>query len=122
MSVKSKPTASTGPTGARPATRGVPRAAPVGAALAAAALVGGCLNTQSVAFEEQPAELASPEAACRSAAEADDYTVIDITDLREVSEGYWEARFVVQDPELRNLLGCRHNTREGFTEVVRLDE
>lgn len=95
---------------------------PVAALVGAGLLVSGCLNTQSVAFEEQPAELASPEAACRSAAEAEGYTVIDVTDLREVSEGYWEARFVVEDSELRNLLGCRHNTRQGFTEVVRLDE
>lgn len=95
---------------------------PMAAAVAAGLLASGCLNTQSVAFEEQPAELASPEAACRSAAEADGHTVIDITDLREVSGGYWEARFVLEDPELRNLLGCRHNTRQGFTEVVRLDE
>lgn len=90
--------------------------------LAAAILAAGCLNTQSVAFEEQPAELASPEAACRSAAEAEGYAVIDVTELREVSTGYWEARYVVEDPELRNLLGCRHNPRQGFTEVVRLDE
>lgn len=90
--------------------------------IAAAALATGCLNTQSVAFEEQPPELASPEAACRSAAEAEGYAVIDVTELREVSAGYWEARYVVEDPELRNLLGCRHNPRQGFTEVVRLDE
>lgn len=95
---------------------------PVAALVGGGLLLSGCLNTQSVAFEERPAELASPEAACRSAAEAEGHAVIDVTDLREVSEGYWEARFVVEDPELRNLLGCRHNTRQGFTEVVRLDE
>jgi hypothetical protein len=84
-------------------------------------VLAGCLNTKSVAFEQQPPELSSPAAACRSAAEAEGYEVIEVTDVREVSPGYWEARFVVNDDELRNALGCRHNPREGFTEVVRLD-
>ena len=80
-----------------------------------------CLNTRSAAFEEQPAALTSPAAACRAAAEAQGRTVIEVTDVREVTPGYWEARFVVEDPELRNALGCRHNPGDGFTEVVRLD-
>lgn len=84
--------------------------------------VAGCLNTQSTAFEEQPAPLSSPADACRAAAAADGYTLIEVKNLREVSEGYWEADLVVQDPELRNLLGCRHSVSGGFTEVVRLDE
>lgn len=84
--------------------------------------VSGCLNTQSTPFEEQPAPLTSPADACRAAAAAEGFTVIEVTDLREVSEGYWEANFVIQDPELRNLLGCRHSISGGFTEVVRLDE
>lgn len=82
----------------------------------------GCLNTQSAAFEEHPAPLTSPADACRAAAAADGYTLIELKNLREVSEGYWEANLVVQDPELRNLLGCRHSVSGGFTEVVRLDE
>ena len=90
--------------------------------VAAIALATGCLNTQSTAFEEQPAPLTSPADACRAAAAAEGFTVIEVTDLREVSEGYWEANFVIQDPELRNLLGCRHSIPGGFTEVVRLDE
>lgn len=84
--------------------------------------VAGCLNTQSAVLQEQPAPLASPADACRAAAAAEGFTVIELRDLREVSDGYWEARFVVEDPELRNLLGCRHSLREGFTEVVRLGE
>jgi hypothetical protein len=84
-------------------------------------VAAGCLNTKSVAFEEQPAALRSPAAACRAAAEAEGRTVIEVTDVREVTPGYWEARFVVEDPELRNSLGCRHNPGDGFTEVVRLD-
>ena len=88
----------------------------------AIALATGCLNTQSAALEEQPAPLSSPADACRAAAAAEGFTVIEVTDLREVSEGYWEANFVIQDPELRNLLGCRHSISGGFTEVVRLDE
>lgn len=94
-------------------------------AMAAAALIplaAACLNTQSTAFEEQPAPLTSPADACRAAAAAEGFTVIEVTDLREVSDGYWEANFVIQDPELRNLLGCRHSISGGFTEVVRLDE
>ena len=91
------------------------------AALLAAAVAAGCLNTQSVAFEEQPPALASPEEACREAARADGYEVLDVTDVREVSGGYWEARLVVGDPDLRNLLGCRHSLNSGFTEVIRLD-
>lgn len=81
----------------------------------------GCLNTQSTAFEEQPAPLSSPADACRAAAAAEGFTVIEVTNLREVNDDYWEARFVIQDPELRNLLGCRHSATGGFTEVVRLD-
>lgn len=84
-------------------------------------VAGACLNTQSVALEEQPPALSSPAAACREAATAEGYAVIDVTDVREVSEGYWEARFVVDDPELRNALGCRHSLDQGFTEIVRLD-
>jgi len=99
-----------------------PRVVRAGALLVAAGLSVACLNTRSAAFEEQPAPLSSPAAACRAAAEADGWEVIEVTDVREVSEGYWEARFVVEDPELRNLLGCRHSLRESFTEVVRLDE
>lgn len=91
-------------------------------ALVACLATAGCLNTQSVAFEEQPPALTSPADACRAAAAAEGFTVIEVTDLREVSDGYWEARFVIQDPELRNLLGCRHSVSGGFTEVVRLDE
>lgn len=83
--------------------------------------LAGCLNTQSVAFEEQPAALESPAAACRAAAEADGWTVIDVTNVVRVSEGYWEARFVVDDPDDRNALGCRHSPARGFTEVIRLD-
>lgn len=90
--------------------------------LVTAALVAGCLNTKSTAFEEQPAPLSSPADACRAAAAAEGFTVIEVTHLREASEGYWEANFVIQDPELRNLLGCRHSISGGFTEVVRLDE
>lgn len=82
----------------------------------------GCLNTQSRALQQQPPPLTSPADACRAAAAAEGFTVIEVTDLREVSEGYWEANFVIQDPELRNLLGCRHSISGGFTEVVRLDE
>lgn len=82
----------------------------------------GCLNTQSTALQEQPAPLSSPADACRAAAAAEGFTVIELRDLREVSDGYWEARFVVRDPELRNLLGCRHSASDGFTEVVRLDD
>lgn len=89
--------------------------------LLAVLVAAGCLNTQSVAFEEQPPALTSPAAACRAAAEAEGRTVIEVTDVREVTPGYWEARFVVEDPELRNALGCRHNPGDGFTEVVRLD-
>jgi len=96
------------------------------AVVASAGILGagmtGCLNTRSVAFEEQPPTLTSPADACRAAAAAEGFTVIEVTDLREVSDGYWEARFVIQDPELRNLLGCRHSVSGGFTEVVRLDE
>ena len=93
------------------------------AALVAAmvATASGCLNTQSVAFEEQPPALRSAEQACREAARSEGYAVLDVTDVREVSDGYWEARFVIDDPELRNLLGCRHSLDQGFTEVVRLD-
>jgi len=89
--------------------------------LLVALVAAGCLNTQSAAFEQQPAALTSPAAACRAAAEAEGRTVIEVTDVREVTPGYWEARFVVEDPELRNALGCRHNPGDGFTEVVRLD-
>ena len=92
------------------------------AVLLACVAIAGCLNTQSAAFAEQPAPLTSPADACRAAAAAEGFTVIEVTDLREVSEGYWEANFVIQDPELRNLLGCRHSVSGGFTEVVRLDE
>lgn len=98
------------------------RSTAASALLVLAGLSSACLNTQSAAFEEQPAPLSSPAAACRATAEADGWEVIEVTDVREVSEGYWEARFVVEDPELRNLLGCRHSLRESFTEVVRLDE
>ena len=94
----------------------------VSSVLAGVLVVSGCLNTQSAAFEEQPAPLSSPADACRAAAAAEGFTVIEVTDLREVSEGYWEANFVIRDPELRNLLGCRHSISGGFTEVVRLDE
>lgn len=89
-----------------------------GSLLAAA----GCLNTQSTALQEQPAPLSSPADACRAAAAAEGFTLIELRDLREVSDGYWEARLVVRDPELRNLLGCRHSADDGFTEVVRLDD
>lgn len=93
------------------------------ATVAVALLVAtGCLNTQSTAFQEQPAPLTSPADACRAAAAAEGYTLIEVTNLREVSEDYWEADLVVEDPELRNLLGCRHSISGGFTEVVRLDE
>lgn len=88
----------------------------------AAMLVAGCLNTKSTWLEEQPAPLTSPADACRAAAAAEGYTLIEVTNLREVSEDYWEADLVVEDPELRNLLGCRHSITGGFTEVVRLDE
>ena len=82
----------------------------------------GCLNTQSVAFEDQPPALTSPAEACRAAAEADGWGVVEVTDVEQVSAGYWEARFVVDDPEMRNLLGCRHSPARGFTEVVQLDD
>jgi len=98
---------------------------PVAVAVAAAAALlalSGCLNTQSTALQEQPAPLSSPADACRAAAAAEGFTIIEVKNLREVSEGYWEADLVVQDPELRNLLGCRHSLSGGFTEVVRLDE
>lgn len=84
--------------------------------------VSGCLNTKSVAFEEQPAAATSPAAACREAAVFDGWTVIEVTDVREVDEGYWEARFVVEDSEMRNILGCRHSIVGGFTEVYALEE
>ncbi len=84
--------------------------------------VTGCLNTQSVAFQEQAEGATSPKAACREAARAEGWTVLDVHALDEVSEGYWEARIVVDDPELRDLVFCRHNTVEGWTEVVVLDE
>ena len=92
------------------------------AALALLAAPAACLNTQSVAFEEQPPALTSPAEACRAAAEADGWDVVEVTDVEQVSAGYWEARFVVDDPEMRNLLGCRHSPSRGFTEVVRLDD
>lgn len=100
--------------------RGVPASAGAAFVLAAVALAG-CLNTQSTSLEEQPAPLSSPADACRAAAAAEGFTVIEVTNLREVNEDYWEARLVIQDPELRNLLGCRHSVTGGFTEVVRLD-
>lgn len=83
--------------------------------------LAGCLNTKSVAFEEQPPALSSPADACREAAVAEGWTVVDVRDVREVSAGYWEARFVVDDPELRSSLGCRHSVDGQFTEIVRLD-
>lgn len=95
---------------------------PVAAVALALLAVSGCLNTQSTALEEQPAPLTSPADACRAAAAAEGYTLIEVKKLREAGEGYWEADLVVQDPELRNLLGCRHSISGGFTEVVRLDE
>jgi len=77
---------------------------PVAVAVAAAAALlalSGCLNTQSTALQEQPAPLSSPADACRAAAAAEGFTIIEVKNLREVSEGYWEADLVVQDPELR---------------------
>ncbi len=85
-------------------------------------LCAGCLNTQSVAFQEVPAATNSPAIACRDAAEADGWTVLDVHGLEEVTDGYWEARVEVQDPEMQELVRCRHNTAEAWTEIVRLDE
>jgi hypothetical protein len=85
-------------------------------------LVGGCLNTRSVAFQEQAEAATSPKAACREAARAGGWTVLDVHSLQQVTEGYWEARIKVDDPELRDLVVCRHNTVEGWTEVVVLDQ
>lgn len=93
----------------------------VGSVALLAGSLAACLNTRSVAFEEQPAAATSPAAACREAAVSDGWTVIDVTDVREIDDGYWEARFVVDDPEMRNLLGCRHSISGGFTEVYELD-
>ncbi|MFQ5530264.1 MAG: hypothetical protein ACE5FP_07925 [Gemmatimonadota bacterium] len=90
--------------------------------LLVALLSAGCLNTQSVAFQEAPTADTSPAAACRQAAEADGWTVLDIHGLRQVSEGYWEARVEVDDPEMQELVRCRHHAIEGWTEVVELDE
>ncbi len=84
--------------------------------------VAGCLNTQSVAFQEQAESATSPRAACRIAAQADGWTVLDVYGLDEVTEGYWEAHVKVEDPELQDLVLCRHNTVEGWTEILVLDE
>lgn len=92
------------------------------ACVAGFALLAGCLNTRSVALQPQPAALTSPVAACREAAEAAGWKVVDVTDVVQVSDGYWEARFVVDDAEMRNLLGCRHSVAGGFTEVYVLEE
>jgi len=100
----------------------------MGAGFGAATLVlpivfsAGCLNTQSVAFQEVPAATVSPAVACREAAEADGWRVLDVHGLQEVGDGYWEARVEVSDREMQDLIRCRHNTAEGWTEVVRLDE
>ncbi len=85
-------------------------------------VAAGCLNTQSVALQEQAEAATSPTAACREAARAEGWTVLDVHGLRQVTEGYWEARIKVDDPELRDLVICRHNAVEGWTEVVVLDE
>ncbi|TFG65586.1 MAG: hypothetical protein E4H28_03890 [Gemmatimonadales bacterium] len=92
------------------------------AQIALCLVVAGCLNTQSVAFQEQPEAATSPRTACREAAQADGWTVLDVDGLDEVSEGYWEARVKVDDPELQDLVLCRHNTVEGWTEILVLDE
>ena len=92
------------------------------AAVLATLACAGCLNTQSVAFQETPGASGSPEIACREAAHADGWTVLDIHGLRQVTEGYWEARVEVDDPDLRELVRCRHHAVEGWTEIVRLDE
>ena len=84
--------------------------------------VSGCLNTQSVAFQEQAEAATSPEAACREAARAEGWTVLDVHALDEVTEGYWEARVEVDDSELQDLVRCRHNAVEGWTEILVLDE
>lgn len=101
--------------------RNADRSARVAALAIAAVASAACLNTQSVAFEEQPPALTSPAEACRAAAEAEGWEVVEVTDVEQVDAGYWEARFVVDDPEMRNLLGCRHSPARGFTEVVPLD-
>lgn len=84
-------------------------------------LVTGCIATQSAALQERPESDTSPTAACRQAAQADGWTVLDVHGLDEISEGYWEARVEVDDPELQDLVFCRHNTVEGWTEVLVLD-
>jgi len=84
-------------------------------------LVTGCIATQSAALKEQAESTTSPVAACRIAAQADGWTVLDVHGLDEISEGYWEARVEVDDPELQDLVLCRHNTVEGWTEVLVLD-
>jgi hypothetical protein len=48
--------------------------------------------------------------------------VLDVHSIDEVTEGYWEARVEVNDPELQDLVLCRHNTVEGWTEILVLDE
>lgn len=85
-------------------------------------LVAGCLNTQSVAFQERAESATSPRAACRIAAQTDGWTVLDVYSLDEVSEGYWEAHVKVEDPQLRDLVVCRHNVVAGWTEILILDE
>jgi len=85
-------------------------------------LVAGCLNTQSVAFRQPAESEASPKAACRIAAQSDGWTVLDVHSIDEVTEGYWEARVEVNDPELQDLVLCRHNTVEGWTEILVLDD
>lgn len=85
-------------------------------------LVSGCLNTQSVAFQERAESATSPQAACRIAARAEGWTVLEVYALDEVTEDYWEARVRVEDPELQDLVLCRHNTVEGWTEILVLDE
>jgi len=85
-------------------------------------LVAGCLNTQSVAFQEQAEAATSPRTACREAAQADGWSVLDVDGLDEVTEGYWEARVKVDDPEKQDLVLCRHNIVEGWTEILILDE
>lgn len=102
-----------------PTLPGAARAALVAGFIATSS---GCLNTKSTAFEEQPAAAISPAAACREAALADGWSVIEVRDVREVESGYWEARFVVDDPQMRSLLGCRHSISGGFTEVYALEE
>jgi len=48
--------------------------------------------------------------------------VLAVHGIDEVTEGYWEARVEVNDPELQDLVLCRHNTVEGWTEILVLDD